>query len=113
MMRYKVGRRETFVERAHGVMYSGRKTLSTRMTFATSCLVAMTFSIGAVLAGADLTIGTPLSPTFLPESKTAKIPTLVAMSGLAVLAYYNADRTGREWWIDETGVTRKPKEAKK
>jgi hypothetical protein len=113
MTKFRVGRRETFMERAHGVMYSGRKTLSTRMTFATNTAIAVTFGVGAIIAGTDLAIDTPLSPQILPESKGVKTVQFAVMSGLAIFGYYNAEQAGRDWWIDETGITRKPKEAKK
>lgn len=113
MMRYRVGKRETFIEKAHGVLYSGRKTRATQAGFIGACVLALTFGVGATLSGVDLAIDTPLSPTVFPASPTGKIPTFIAMTGLALFAYTNATKTADSWWLDETGITRKKREAKK
>lgn len=109
---WKVGRRETFFEKAHGVIYSGRKHKSTQAGFIGACVLSIAFGLGATLSGVDLAVDTPMSPGMFPEANTGKVATFIAMGGLAVIAYSNAANTADSWWIDETGVTRKKKGTK-
>jgi len=105
-MKYRVGVRETFSEKAHGMMYSGRKKLSTRIQFATSCTLPIVFGLGAVAATADVTAGTNLSPV---ESNVGKYMTISAMAALAAFGYMNSSSLAKTWYLDETGITRKSK----
>ena len=100
---WRVGRRETFFEKAHGVLYSGRKHKSTQAGFIGACVLSVAFGLGATLSGIDLAVDTPMSPGMFPEANTGKVATFVAMGGLAVIAYSNAANTADSWWIDETG----------
>jgi hypothetical protein len=105
-MKVRVGYRETFGEKAHGMMFSGRKKLSTRIIFATSCTLPILFGLGAVLATTDATTGTNLSPVE---------PNYLAVSTLAVLAtfgYFNSTSLAKTWYIDETGMLKKKKSKK-
>ena len=83
---WRVGRRETFFEKAHGVLYSGRKHKSTQAGFIGACVLSVAFGLGATLSGIDLAVDTPMSPGMFPEANTGKVATFVAMGGLAVIA---------------------------
>jgi hypothetical protein len=118
-MKFRIGQRESFIEKSHGLLFSKnewgahRKNRSTRIQYISLSVLPLVCGIGSLAAIADLIVETPLTTTLplLPESNLGKILSLGVMGTLTTIGYYNLSGMADNWWVIENKDYKKPKPA--
>lgn len=88
MQRVRIGSRDTFLKKAEGVLFTGRKSFGTRATFIGTLLLGTTCAVGAVAS-----FFTGIEPN---RYLTGGFATVAAYS-----MFKSADEMADHWWVEE------------
>jgi hypothetical protein len=92
--RVRIGARDTFLKKAEGVLFTGRKSFSTKATFTGVLTLGVISSLGAITS-----IFTPTAVGQQPGMDQ------YLTGGFATIAAYGmykaADNMANQWWVQE------------
>jgi len=90
----RVGARDTFLKKAEGVLFTGRKTFSTKATFTGTLLLGLVSGAAAV--------ATVTAPTLIGQQKGLDQYITGVFAALAAYGMYSAaDKMADQWWVQE------------
>lgn len=92
--RVRIGARDTFLKKAEGIMFTGRKTFSTKATFTGTLILGAISTIGAVTS--------IFTPNLVGQQQGLDQYLTGAFATLAAYGMYSAaDKMAENWWVQE------------